>query len=133
MKKRVLRRKKTKGIYTHIRGITLSAKHNERVTGSSTGRGYVVFDEVAGHGEDAAVMLGIAPGLAIAGLHGSITDPRITSPPLEEAALESTGHEETTSRQGGAEGKHHGALRRCPGAGGGHTAGDRSPHTALSD
>ena len=109
-KKRVLRRKKTKGIHTHIRGITLSAKHNERVTGSSTGRGYVVFDEMAGHGEDAAVMLGIAPGLAIAGLYGSITDPRITGPPLEEAVLESTGHEETTSRQGGAEGKHHGTL-----------------------
>ena len=109
-KKRVLRRKKTKGIHTHIRGITLSAKHNERVTGSSTGRGYVVFDEMAGHGEDAAVMLGIAPGLAIAGLYGSITDPRTTGPPLEEAALESTGHEETTSRQGGAEGKHHGTL-----------------------
>ena len=108
--KGVLRRKETKGIYTHMRGVTLSAKHNERVTGSSTGRGYVVFGEVAGHGGGAAVMLGVAPGLAIAGLYESNADPRATSPPLEGAALESTSHKEATSRQGEAGGKHHGAL-----------------------
>jgi len=67
-----------------------------------------VFDEMAGHGEDAASMLGVATSLTIARLHGSGTNPRITSPPLEKAALESTSHEETTSRQGGAESKHHG-------------------------
>ena len=99
------------GIYTQTQGIpTLSAKHNERVARSSTGRSYIVFDEVAGHGEDAAVMLVVAKSLTIARFHRSVTNTRITSPPLEQAALESTSHEETTSRKGGPEGKHHGAC-----------------------
>ena len=61
-------------IYTQTQGIpTLSAEHNERVAGSSTGRSYIVFDEVAGHGEDAAVMLGVATSLTIARFHRSDT------------------------------------------------------------
>ena len=95
------------GIYTQTQGIpTLSAEHNEGVARSPTGRSYVVFDEVAGHGEDAAVMLGIATGLTVARLHRAST----TSPPFEQAALESAGHEETLSRECGPEGKHHGAC-----------------------
>ena len=115
----VLRRGEAKGIYAHMRGVTLSAKHNERVTGSSTGWGYVVPGGVAGHGGGAAVVLGVAPGLAIAGLYESNADPRATSPPLGGAALEGTSHKGATSRQGEAGGKHHGALAGAQvGAGG---------------
>ena len=51
----------------------VSSWHNERVARSSTGRSYIVFDEVAGHGKDAAVMLGVATSLTIARFHRSDT------------------------------------------------------------